>query len=50
MAAGKEKISKEYILDNLEDNEVDLSACELTSFPVKELVRASTLVTMFALF
>ena len=38
MAAGKEKISKQYIQDRLEDGEVDLSACELTSFPVKELV------------
>ena len=44
MAAGKEKISKQYILDRLEDDEVDLSTCELTSFPVKELVSLNTYV------
>ena len=39
MAAGKDKITKQYLLDHLEDDEIDLSACELTSFPAKELVR-----------
>ena len=37
---GKEKLfSKQYIIDQLTENEVDLSMNELTTVPVKELVR-----------
>lgn len=31
-------ITKQFILDQLSDNEVDLSMSELTTVPVKELV------------
>lgn len=33
-----EVITKQYILDQLTDNEVDLSMNELSTIPVKELV------------
>lgn len=42
MAAGdKEKITKQFILDRLEDHEADLSACGIIAFPTKELVSGS---------
>ncbi len=34
------KVTKQFILDRLEENEVDLSMCGLTKVPVKELVRS----------
>ena len=39
MAAGdKVKITKQFILGRLEDREADLSACGISTFPIKELV------------
>ena len=31
-------VTKQFIIDQLTDNEVDLSMCDLTTVPVKELV------------
>lgn len=35
----KADITKQFIIDQLTDNEVDLSMNELTTVPVKELVK-----------
>ena len=40
MADGKEKITKQFILSRLDDQEADLSACGISTFPAKELVSA----------
>lgn len=32
------KITKQFLLDHLEDDILDLSVCSLTKFPAKELV------------
>ncbi len=33
------RVTKQFILDHLEENEVDLSMCGLSKVPVRELVR-----------
>ena len=38
------KVTKQFLLDHLEEDELDLSMCDLTRVPVKELVGAFTLV------
>ena len=35
---GEQKISKQFILDHLDEKEIDLSMCNLSQVPVKELV------------
>ena len=37
----EKRVSKQFILDHLEESEVDLSLCYLSTVPVKELVGAS---------
>ncbi len=45
MAEAKEqKITKQFILNHLEDSEVDLSLCYLITVPVKELVSIYTVI------
>ena len=39
MTSDEPKVTKQFILEHLEDNEIDLSLCNLTKVPVKELVR-----------
>ena len=34
----EQRVTKQYILDHIDEDEVDLSLCSLTSVPVKELV------------
>ena len=36
--AKENKVTKQFILDHLDDSELDLSLCYLTTVPVKELV------------
>ena len=40
--ATPQKITKAFILDHLDESELDLSLCYLTTVPVKELVSLST--------
>ena len=35
---GEQKINKQFILDHLDEKEIDLSMCNLSQVPVKELV------------
>ena len=39
MAEREAKITKEFILEHLDENEIDLSMNNLSRVPVKELVR-----------
>ena len=43
----KADITKQFIIDQLTDNEVDLSMNELTTVPVKELVNTTILMHYF---
>lgn len=43
MARREKLYTKQYIMDQMTDNEVDLSMNELTTVPVKELVRMNLL-------
>ena len=36
------KVNKQFILDHLEEKEIDLSMCSLSRVPVKELVSSGT--------
>ncbi len=39
MSRKNKTITKQFIIDQLSDNEVDLSMCDLTTVPVRELVK-----------
>ncbi len=35
---GEQKVTKQFIVEHLDEKEIDLSMCELSQVPVKELV------------
>ena len=42
--AEEPRITKQYLLDHLDENELDLSMIKLSKVPVKELVRVAACV------
>ena len=42
--AEEQRITKQYLLEHLDDNELDLSVANLSKVPVKEVVSAANFV------
>ena len=46
--AEEQRITKQYLLEHLDDNELDLSVANLSKVPVKEVVSAANFVRNLA--